>query len=42
MVMTFTDDDLQYLTRVNNLLYSLFSICDVYSYNQKVYNSNGL
>ena len=42
MGMTFTDDDLQYLTRVNNLLHSLFSNCDMYSYNQKVYNSNGL
>ena len=42
MVMTFTDDDLQYLTHVNNLLHSLFSNCEVYLNNQHVYNSNGL
>ena len=42
MGMTFTDDDLQYLTHVNNLLHSLFSNCEVYLNNQQVYNSNGL
>ena len=40
--MTFTDDDLQYLTHVSNLLHSLFSNCEVYLNNQQVYNSNGL
>ena len=40
--MTFTDDDLQYLTHGNNLLHSLFSNCEVYLNNQQVYNSNGL
>ena len=40
--MTFLDDDLQYLTHVNNLLHSPFSNCDVYLNNQQVYNSNGL
>ena len=42
MGMTSTDDDLQYLTHVNNLLHSLFSNCEVYLNNQQVYNSNGL
>ena len=42
MGMPFTDDDLQYLTRVNNLLHSLFSNCEVYINNQQVYNYNGL
>ena len=42
MGMTFTDDDLQCLTHVNNLLHSLFSNCEVYLNNQQVYNSNGL
>ena len=42
MGMSFTDDDLHYLTHVNNLLHSLFSNCEVYVNNQQVYNSNGL
>ena len=42
MGMSFTDDDLHYLTHVNNLLHSLFSNCKVYLNNQQVYNSNGL
>ena len=42
MGMSFTDDDLHYLTHVNNLLHSLFSNCEVYLNNQQVYNSNGL
>ena len=42
MGMSFKDDDLHYLTHVNNLLHSLFSNCDVYLNNQQVYNSNGL
>ena len=42
MGMTFTDDDLQYLAHVNNLLHSLFSNCKVYLNNQQVYNSYGL
>ena len=42
MGMTFTDDDLHYLTHVNNLLHSLFSNCEVYLNNQQLYNSNGL
>ena len=42
MGMTFTDDDLQYLTHVNNLLHSLISNGEVYLNNQQVYNSNGL
>ena len=42
MGMTFTDDDLQYLTHVINLLHSLFSNCEVYLNNQQVYNSDGL
>ena len=40
--MTFTDDDLQYLTHVNKLLHSLFANCEAYLNNQQVYNSNGL
>ena len=40
--MTFTDDDLQYLTHVINLLHSLFSNCEVYVNIQRVYNSKGL
>ena len=42
MGLSFTDDDLHYLTHVNNFLHSLFSNCEVYLYNQQVYNSNGL
>ena len=42
MGMSFTDDDLHYLTHVNNLLHSLFSNCEVYLNNQQVYNSNVL
>ena len=42
MGMSFTDDDLHYLTHVNNILHSLFSNCEVYLNNQQVYNSNGL
>ena len=42
MGMTFTDDDLQYLTHFNNLLHSFFSNCELYLNNQQVYNSNGL
>ena len=42
MGMSFTEDDLYYLTHVNNLLHSLFSNCEVYLNNQQVYNSNGL
>ena len=37
--MSFTDDDLHYLTHVNNLLHSLFSNCEVYLNNPQVYNS---
>ena len=40
MGMSFTDDDLHYLTHVNNLLHSLFSICEACLNNQQVYNSN--
>ena len=42
MRMSFTDDDLHYLTHVNIILHSLFSNCEVYLNNQQVYNSNGL
>ena len=42
MGMTFTADDLQYLTHVNNLLHYFFSNCEVYLNSQQVYNSNGL
>ena len=42
MGMSFTDDNLHYLTHVNNLLHLLFSNCEVYLNNQQVYNSNGL
>ena len=42
MGISFTDDDLHYLTHVNNLLHSLFSNCEVYLNNQQVYNSIGL
>ena len=42
MGMSFTYDDLHYLTHVNNLLHSLFSNCELYLNNQQVYNSNGL
>ena len=42
MGMSFTYDDLQYLTHVNNLLHSLFSNCEVYLNNQQIYKSNGL
>ena len=42
MGMSFTDDDLHYLTHVNNILHSLFSNCEVYLNNRQVYNSNGL
>ena len=37
-----TDDDLHYLTHVNNLLHSLFSNFEEYLNNRQVYNSNGL
>ena len=40
--MSFTDDDLHYLTHVNNFLHSLFSNCEVYLNNQQVCDSNGL
>ena len=42
MRMSFTDDDLHYLTHLNNLLHSHFTNCEVYLNNQQVYNSNGL
>ena len=42
MGMFFTDNDLPYLTHVNNLLHSLISNCEVYLNNQQVYNSNSL
>ena len=42
MGMSFTDDDLHYLTNVIYLLHSLFSNCEMYLKNQQVYNSNGL
>ena len=42
MGMSFTDDDLHYLTHVNSLLHSLFSNCEVHLNNQQVYNSNDL
>ena len=43
MGMSFTDDDLHYLTHVNNILHSLFSNSELYLNNQQqVYNSNGL
>ena len=42
MGISFADDDLNYLTHVNNLLHSLFFNCEVYPNNQQVYNSNGL
>ena len=42
MGMSSTDEDLHYLTHVNNLLHSLFSNCKVYLNNQQVYNPNGL
>ena len=42
MGMSFTYDDLHYLSHVNNVLHSLFSNCEVYLNNQQVYNSNGL
>ena len=41
MGISFTDDNLHYLTQVNNILHSLFSNCEVYLKNQQVYNSNG-
>ena len=38
-----SDDEPQtYLTYLNNLLYSLFSNCEVYFNNTMVYNANGL
>ena len=40
--MTLTDDDLQYLTHVKNLLDSPFSNCEVFLNNQQVYNPNDL
>ena len=40
--ISFTADDLNYLTHVNNILHSLFSNCEVYLNNQQEYNSNGL
>ena len=42
MGMSFLDDDLHYLTHVNNLLHSLISNCDVYLNNRQVYNSSKL
>ena len=36
--MSFTDDDLHYISNVNNLLQSLFSNCEVYLNNQQGYN----
>ena len=36
MGMIFTDDDLQYLTHVNNLLHSLFSNCEVFKQSTNV------
>ena len=42
MEMSFTDDDLQYITHVKNIIHSLFSNCEVYLSNQQVYNTNGL
>ena len=39
--MSFTHDDLYYLTHVNNLLHSLIFNCEKYLSNQLVYNSNG-
>ena len=42
VVMSFTDDDLHYLTYVNYILHSLFSNCEVYLNNKQVYSSNGL
>ena len=42
MGMSFTDDDLNYLTHVNNILYSLFSNCETFLNNQQECNSNGL
>ena len=42
MGMSFKDDDLHYLTQVNNILHPLFSNCEVCLNNQQVYNSNGL
>ena len=42
MVISFTNDDLHYLTHVNNILHSLFYNCELYMKNQQVYNSNGL
>ena len=35
--MGFTDEDLHYLTHVNNFLHSFFSNCKVYLNNQQVY-----
>ena len=43
MGMSFTDDDLHYLTCVNNLIHSLlFSNCEVYLSNQQLSNTIGL
>ena len=42
MGMSFTDDDLHFLTHVNNIQHTLFSNCELYPNNQQVYNSNGL
>ena len=42
MGMAFTDDDLHYLTHVNNSLHSLFPNSEMYLNNQQVYNSSGL
>ena len=42
MGMSFTDDDLHYLTHVIKLLHSLFSNCEINLNNQQVYNSDGL
>ena len=42
MHISFTDDDLNHLSHVNNIPNSLFSNCEVYLNNQKMNNSNGL
>ena len=42
MGMSFTDNELPYLTHANNILHSLFSNCELYLNKQKVYNSNSL
>ena len=42
MGMSFTEDDIHYLTHFNSLLQLLFSNCEMYLNNQQIYNSNGL